>query len=1182
MTTSSEYEHQSQGGGDSSDLDLDLDVVASSPSPSKLSLHKNNKPSLYHSPTPKNNNHSHSKAAAAAYSLDKTTTEQLESDLSLFLSNPKLTQQLAEGSLDLLGYSAVVEQELQELEAECIAIYHTKAQDIYKLKDEIETCDTVLTSLQEMLFGFQADLGGLSSDIRLLQEQSHTLEVQLRNRKRAELLLRSFLEQIVIPPNIAQVICHKDVNATFMECVETLNAKYANVCSTLETLENMHKQEQRQLLVGGSGEGEGKEGEPTPHTQSQSSQQQSQSQLFGHDDTCIVNMDALAKVLPLPCDTQAGREMKTHIQTLRLKAVQRVREYFLVKIGHLRKPKTNVRMIQVNSLLKYAPLNAFLYDIHQEQQHLVMGGDGGVGGAGGGFGGAGYRSGGGGRLGGMSMSVVTGGSSIAAGTTGGGAGAPGGTTAGGNGTVPTDVYMEVKEAYVDSMSKTLVALFRTYHAQLLRLLEGSADGSGGSGGGSNASSAASYTMMYTSNVLMAGRAQYAAGRQDLIAVEDASLRDMFSTKVNMAKKTDTFFLGARVGVLDELTQHAPPILAHEALEEQQQFPFERLFRSILTHLMDAALNEFVFCHGFFIHTNAGENGGGNNNADNKDKEGDDGQSSVAGSVSAASASHMSTAGTHSHSHGGGAHGGAHKESLEYTFYSIFHKTLSVVVEQVENYLFHCYDCLAVLLMIKLTHASRRMMHLRHVFVLDTFFERLTQLLWPRLKIIMDAQLRSLRLATAAKLGGVELHAHYVSRRYAEFTSSVLLILNKGGGGGGTTSTSSNTQQSSPQQQQQASSRGGNQRRGSSGDGIKRASRHSRQGGGSTSTSNIAEGDNNSVHSSSAHGGGRLRRDNSSVSGHESVASGQSHHDGPMNSRVSSHSSVGGAGRNNNNNYSSHGGGGRGGGGSVSGHGYTSNSGHNNNSNNNSHNPQFSRGTAGDMLIHDLSLITQESITLLERLSDKLPNHKSRIVFLINNYDQIIQIFGERRIGGINGGGPSQEMTKFMDLLLQQRELFVEEELLSQGFSKMIAFVQQTESHMAQLASGGGMGMGMGMSSGRAGGGRHGGSQSNSSGGGAAAGGDSINEAVVEALVRDFAAHWKRGIDTINRNVLSYFSNFRNGMEILKQVLTQLLLYYTRFQDLIRKHWRHKPPAWAKDLVSTSLILAEIKKYALSI
>jgi hypothetical protein len=165
--------------------------------------------------------------------------------------------------------------------------------------------------------------------------------------------------------------------------------------------------------------------------------------------------------------------------------------------------------------------------------------------------------------------------------------------------------------------------------------------------------------------------------------------------------------------------------------------------------------------------------------------------------------------------------------------------------------------------------------------------------------------------------------------------------------------------------------------------------------------------------------------------------------------------------------------------------------------------------------------------------------KVRIVFLINNLDQIVCIFQERRVVG-------KEFNRFAEALMTQRELFVEEELL-QNFSKLIAFVQQTEQHLAT-------------------GGNH----------------KEVNAQVVEAVVREFATSWKIGIEQVNRNVLSYFSNFRNGMEILKQVLTQLLLYYTRFQDIIRKIWRNKPPAFCKDLVSTSVILVEIKKYALSI
>ena len=92
----------------------------------------------------------------------------------------------------------------------------------------------------------------------------------------------------------------------------------------------------------------------------------------------------------------------------------------------------------------------------------------------------------------------------------------------------------------------------------------------------------------------------------------------------------------------------------------------------------------------------------------------------------------------------------------------------------------------------------------------------------------------------------------------------------------------------------------------------------------------------------------------------------------------------------------------------------------------------------------------------------------------------------------------------------------------------------------------------------------------------------VNVHLVESLVRELSSTWKQGIKQVNRNVLSFFANFRNGMEILKQVLTQLLLYYTRFQDMIRKVWRSKPPAFCKDLVSTSTILIEIKKHALAI
>ena len=96
-----------------------------------------------------------------------------------------------------------------------------------------------------------------------------------------------------------------------------------------------------------------------------------------------------------------------------------------------------------------------------------------------------------------------------------------------------------------------------------------------------------------------------------------------------------------------------------------------------------------------------------------------------------------------------------------------------------------------------------------------------------------------------------------------------------------------------------------------------------------------------------------------------------------------------------------------------------------------------------MLVNDLDVMVEEMILLLKRLSDVHPSNKKRVIFMVNNLDSIITIFKERRVSG-------KELNRFSELLAQQRELFVEEELL-QTFSKMIAFVQQTEAHMSGVA-----------------------------------------------------------------------------------------------------------------------------------
>ena len=82
---------------------------------------------------------------------------------------------------------------------------------------------------------------------------------------------------------------------------------------------------------------------------------------------------------------------------------------------------------------------------------------------------------------------------------------------------------------------------------------------------------------------------------------------------------------------------------------------------------------------------------------------------------------------------------------------------------------------------------------------------------------------------------------------------------------------------------------------------------------------------------------------------------------------------------------------------------------------------------------------------------------------------------------------------------------------------------------------------------------------------------------VEPLVKDFASRWKGAIELMHKDIITSFSNFLSGMDILKSALTQLLLYYTRLSECVKGI--PGGSALNKDLVSISSILYEIKKYS---
>lgn len=712
--------------------------------------------------------------------LDDIDFDELDDYLELFQQDGVIKEALSQG-VDLREYAQRIEQELRAAEAASVTQYVMKSADIVELHDEVQDCDNLLAKMQEMLLGFQADLGGISDEIRHLQDESIGMNVKLKNRRETEEKLQAYLDQVAVTPSLIRTIDEGEVNEAYLHALVTLNGK---------------------LRYGALSD-------PDPSGSS-------------------FNL--------LPSQTKAFHDVETQLKKLKARAIARIREFLLARMNEVKRPKTNVQMMQQNTLLPMKYLVTFLAD-----------------------------------------------------------NAP-------------NVEEEFRQVYAEAMSKTLVGVFKSYHTGLMKLHE------------------------------------EVATRTDVIVVDEQSLKGMFSSRVNLSKRNDTFSLTEREKILE--TASAPPLILHVAQQEGLKLPYESIFRNVQQHLMDSATSEYLFLIDFFKPTNQHENV-------------------------------------------------LRSRDL---FMRVFAKTLSLCLENIENYLFTCYDAIGLLIMIRLTYAQRMVMEKRRIPCLDAYFDRVALLLWPRFKAVFDLNLMSVKNAKTKKLSPIDLHPHFVIRRYAEFASSILSLSL-----------------------------------------LTQPHRHSDA---------------------------------------FSISTAQMHENG-----------------------------------------------------------------AGDMIIKSLAEMRSEIVNLLSRLSEQHATAKVKCVFLINNYDLVLTHFEERRI-------VSEETLKFEELLAAQREKFVDEELMT-FYAKLIHFVRQHEQLM--------LGKGSTLTTGN----------------------DSqVDTAQIEKIVREFAATWKAGIEKMNGNVMTYFSNFRNGMEILKQVLTQLLLYYTRFVEIIKRSYQ-RPPPFNSEIVTTQEILYEIKKYSRS-
>jgi len=209
-----------------------------------------------------------------------------------------------------------------------------------------------------------------------------------------------------------------------------------------------------------------------------------------------------------------------------------------------------------------------------------------------------------------------------------------------------------------------------------------------------------------------------ASANDLIGIDTRSTSLFSRAREPLKNRSAVFALGDRINILKEIEQ--PALIPHIAEASGTKYPYEVLFRSLHKLLMDTATSEYLFCIDFF------------------------GEDSI--------------------------------------FYEIFSGPFTVIDEHFNAILPNFFDAIGLMLMIRITHQHQLIMSRRRVPCLDSYLDKVNIALWPRFKMVFDMHLTSLRNANVRTLWEDDVHPHYVMRRYAEFTASLLqLNVNYGDG-----------------------------------------------------------------------------------------------------------------------------------------------------------------------------------------------------------------------------------------------------------------------------------------------------------------------------------------------------------------------------------------------------------------
>lgn len=189
-----------------------------------------------------------------------------------------------------------VQQQKHDPESVIIQAQTLDPRQYEDLHNSISEADEVLKSVESYLTNFKAELGQVSAEIESLQARSIQLNAQLDNRRKVEKLLGPAVEDVSLSPVIVRAIADGPVDETFAKALTEIEARFLSV-----------------------------------------------------DEKTKGGMQA-----------KAAEDIKPLLQDLKIKAIERIRDYLVAQIKSLRSPNINAQVIQQQSFLKHKELYPFL------------------------------------------------------------------------------------------------------------------------------------------------------------------------------------------------------------------------------------------------------------------------------------------------------------------------------------------------------------------------------------------------------------------------------------------------------------------------------------------------------------------------------------------------------------------------------------------------------------------------------------------------------------------------------------------------------------------------------------------------------------------------------------------------------------------------------------------------------